>query len=198
MLRALGTGIRTLGKGIRILGACCLFAAAIIGTLAIDIVLLCCLLNSRASPATFFFSGLILGMFTLNMSDTYQEPLTILLSSVATTLIGIILACALGMPMVGAFLAAAWVLAIIVIASGLVIELLGDSMMSCSETDDYSDYDVEDSSYQHMAGHFPSHAEMAQPEVVAGVALSPLSAKRPPASNPYDVPDSTVNSAQVI
>ncbi len=189
MLKTLGRGIIGLGAGIRMVGTVCLFVAAVIGTFAIDIVLLICLIQNRASSSTFMCTALLWGMFRLNGfgDNSYEGPLALFGSSIITTLVGIVLACALGMPLIGAFLAAAWGVAIIVTLLGIGIEALGHSIINCASAAEPSsdDSSPQRSSYEHMAGVLPQH----DPSVVVGVPVanysSDLPSSTPPAVNPH-------------
>ena len=199
MLKTLGRGIKGLGVGIRMVGLVCLFVPAVIVTFVIDIVRLICLRQDLASSSTFMFTASLLGLLTLDGFDVNSnyDPLAYLLSSIIgtlvllgssiiSTLIGIVVVCALGMPLIGAFLAAAWGAAIIVTLLGFGIEALSHLIINCaSAAKPSSDYSFpQRSSYQNMTGVFPQH----DPSVGVGVPVanypSDFPSSRPPAVNP--------------
>jgi hypothetical protein len=190
MVKALGTGIKWLGTGIRMLGGVCLFLAAIVGVLALDAVILSLLTGGRGgSNSNFIFTPLVVGIF-VGTSDLKAVLLTLFVASIINTIIGIIVACTLGMPMIAAFLVAAWGGAIAITMLGVGIEALGRKVMLGSSSAPSSYVPPQASnSYQFVTGALPQNDDRPgnQDRPVMGVPVEfPGGSQFPPAQPPVD------------
>lgn len=96
-----------------------LFLMAVVGTLAVDLVLLA--YARRRGDA--FLTGFALGSL---MTRQYWGPL--FATSIVTTGIAVILSIALGVSGVGAALLAGWAAAALTFAAGAALHALGDSL----------------------------------------------------------------------
>lgn len=136
MIAMLGQVLRKSGTVIRIVGAGCLFIVAVIGTLALDL-----LMSSRphggACSSAFMFTALLWGMVWANggwsRSYSYREPLTLFISSIImiSMAIGLLLIC--GMPLIGACVAMGLGAGIGVTVLGMGLEALGKGCASCAD-----------------------------------------------------------------
>lgn len=132
MLREVGRGIQKFGYGVRVVGAFCLGLAAIIGTAAIDLVLIVAIFKHGGRQNS-FLTGFLLGalFFRSNPSCGRNTSLaTLFIASLLTSLIAIFLSVFLAVPMVGAFIALAWTVAFAITGAGLLLEKLGEGMSS--------------------------------------------------------------------
>lgn len=96
-----------------------LFLMAVVGTLAVDLVLL----TYARKRGDAFLTGFALGSL---MTRQYWGPL--FATSIVTTGIAVILSIALGVSGVGAALLAGWAAAALTFAAGAALHALGDSL----------------------------------------------------------------------
>lgn len=123
-----------IGTGLKYGGAGGLFVMAVVGTVAIDLVLLAAAERSHNN----FLTGFILGsMFSRGNVD----PLPLLIASPITSLIAVGLSVALGVPAVGAAILAGWALAATLLAVGFGLEALSKTI------EPEPDYESEHSSF---------------------------------------------------
>lgn len=120
-----------LGKALFYTGAAGLFTMAVVGTVAIDIVLLS---YARKSHDRFLSGMIFAGLFFGNRSDMTPA----LIASPITTAVAVVLSVCLGVPGVGLALLAGWLAAGLLFAAGKglvglseVIEPNGAGMSSC-------------------------------------------------------------------
>lgn len=117
-----------IGKGLMYGGGAALLVMAAVGTLAIDLVLL---MYARKTHNG-FLTGFILGsMFT----GVAMNPVPLLIASPITSLIAVVLAVALGEPLVGAGIVAGWALAASLLGLGYGLMVLGNAMKPAPEVD---------------------------------------------------------------
>lgn len=104
-----------IGTGLKYGGAFGLFAMAVVGTVAIDLVLLSAAKKNRDS----FLTGFILGSM---FSRGSVNPIPSLIVSPITSAIAVGLSVALGVPGVGLAILAGWAVAATLLAVGLGLE----------------------------------------------------------------------------
>jgi hypothetical protein len=110
-----------IGTGLKYGGAGGLFVMAVVGTVAIDLVLLAAAKKNRDS----FLTGFILGsMFSRGNSN----PLPLLIASPITSVIAVGLAFALGVSGVGLAILAGWAVAATLLAVGFGLEALAKAI----------------------------------------------------------------------
>ena len=127
--------IKTAGEYIKYTGLVLLTMMAVVGTVAIDIVILVAILTEskkneqrgHENEGHGFFTGYVIGvMFSNhNQSSPLQTTIQLLLSPI-TTLIAIALSVCLGVPQVGIALAIGWGVAVGVLALGMGISQLAE------------------------------------------------------------------------
>ncbi len=127
--------IRKSGQYLQYTGQFFVLAMAVVGTVAIDLVILAALLKDSERQSRrgnndnhFFFTMLVWQMMFSNhnnRSTDYDFALRLVLSPI-TTLIAIGLSLALGVPLVGLGLALSWCVALGTIALGFAIEKWAD------------------------------------------------------------------------
>ncbi len=110
-----------IGTGLKYGGAGSLLVMAVVGTFAIDLVILAAAEKRRDS----FLTGFILGsMFSRGNVD----PVPLLIVSPITSAIAVALSFALGVPGVGLAILAGWALAATLLAVGLGLESLAQAI----------------------------------------------------------------------
>jgi hypothetical protein len=125
------------GRGFFIVGIGTLFIMAILGTVAIDIVLLASLLNAvrRDSPLT-FVTALLFSQLFENLSprsvNSGSWPILLFISPV-TTAIAVGLSFLLGVPGIGMFLMAGWLVSLTLVCSGQMLSWMGNQIVTLGE-----------------------------------------------------------------
>ena len=110
-----------IGTGLKYGGGFGLFVMAVVGTVAIDIVILASAEKNHNS----FVTGFVLGsMFSRGNSD----PVPLLIASPITSAIAVVLSFALGVPGVGLAILAGWFVAAAVLGIGLGLEALAKAI----------------------------------------------------------------------
>jgi hypothetical protein len=130
---AVAKSIKDIGKVVTYIGAGCAFMMLVVGTLAIDIVILAALMkqtnqNRHNAGDNSFVTGMLFGMmFSGNRNRSlYGDTGIALALSPITTVIAIALSIYLGVPTVGLGLALGWVGVVAVAGVGLLIYGLGE------------------------------------------------------------------------
>ncbi|HRD69610.1 MAG TPA: hypothetical protein PK657_05665 [Legionella sp.] len=117
-----------IGKGLKYGGAFSLLTMAVVGTVAVDLVLIA----AAERQHNYFLTGFILGSMcggSVSMGQFILSPVT--------SLIAVGLSVLLGVPMIGMALIAGWALAATVLGAGLGLELLGHSIAPKEDCDEY-------------------------------------------------------------
>ncbi|HAT2065781.1 TPA: hypothetical protein RGN17_001117 [Legionella pneumophila] len=110
-----------IGTGLKYGGAGGLLVMAVVGTVAIDLVLLAAAEKHHNS----FLTGFVLGsMFSRGNLD----PVPLLIASPITSAVAVVLSVALGVPGVGLAILAGWTLAGTLLAVGMGLEALAKSI----------------------------------------------------------------------
>ena len=125
-------GLRKAGEYIAIAGAVATFGMAIVGTIAIDIVIAAYVLK-KAKEENSWFSGFLTGYFLSSMfsNNNISNPanyVLMLLASPFLTGVAIGLSFLLGVPQVGIALALGWGIALSVVGIGTGIIALADKL----------------------------------------------------------------------
>ena len=127
-------GIKQLGKGITYVGLGGVFVMLVVGTVAIDLVLLAYLAkqtrNMHANQGSSFLTGMLWGMMFSRGSGRgfYGDVGISLLLSPITTGIAIVLSFCLGVPFVAVGLGLAWAGVAAVVGLGLAIYAVADAI----------------------------------------------------------------------
>ncbi|MFI4918374.1 MAG: hypothetical protein ACHP65_02345 [Legionellales bacterium] len=110
-----------LGTGLMYAGAGALFIMAVVGTLAVDLVLL----SYAAKQHNAFLTGFLWGSLFCRPNSTL-DPTTLFIASPIMTGIAIALAFGLGVPGVGIALIAGWAVAATLFGAGYLLRGLAD------------------------------------------------------------------------
>lgn len=111
-------------------GGAGLLIMAIVGTVAIDIVILAALTKHRSHNAS-FLTGYLCGSF---FAYRNPDPVPILIASPITTAVAIVLSIFLGVPAIGIALAAGWAIAASIFCLGLALQSLAAEIASSNES----------------------------------------------------------------
>ena len=118
-----------IGTGLKYGGGFGLFTMAIVGTVAIDLVLLAAAEKNHDS----FLTGFVLGsMFSRGNVD----PLPLLIASPITSAVAVVLSFILGVPTVGVGILIGWAVAATVLAVGFGLVALAEAIDPGAEADE--------------------------------------------------------------
>ena len=124
--------VKSLGKGISYVGMGAIFLMAVVGTVAIDIVILTALSKeNRRHRDNGFLTGYLLGLMWSNNHQSnnrsfYANAGIMLLISPLLTTIAVVLSFALGVPEVGIALIAGWAGAFSILTLGIAVCAVSD------------------------------------------------------------------------
>lgn len=120
-----------IGLGMMYGGGAALFIMAVVGTLAIDLVLLCFLMKeARSSRGNPFLTGFLLGALCFRPGPTggVGDMTSLLIASPITSGIAVALAFGLGVPVVGLAILAGWLAAATLLLIGYAATALAEAI----------------------------------------------------------------------
>lgn len=120
--------VKILGMGVVYIGLGALFTMAIIGTMSLDLLLLCMLSQSNSRNNNFLTTLFMWNIMLSNRSSLYENIGFSLLASPFISAISIGLSVAVGLPEFGVLLLAGWVGAFTILLVGAAIYGLGDTL----------------------------------------------------------------------
>ena len=124
----MANALKILGKGIVYLGLGALFIMAIIGTMSLDLLILCLISQSDRRNNNFFATLFMWDIMLSNRSSLYENIGFSLLASPFISAVTIGLSVAVGLPEFGLLQLAGWVGAFTILLAGAVIYGLGDTL----------------------------------------------------------------------
>jgi hypothetical protein len=132
---AISKAIQSVGQGIMNVGLGLLFVSAVVGSISLDIVILCAILSgkTKSSSQNAFVTGYMLGAFSSRDNNRFSSSLSVLfISSLIITAIAIALALTYGMPVVAGALVLTWLVPAAITLIGATVEFFGKLMEKVS------------------------------------------------------------------
>lgn len=136
-VKLVGQVTKEAGRATFFIGVGTLFLMAILGTIAIDIVVWAALINATSRDRhNSFTTGFLFAMIFSNSGSRSEHekswPILLLLSPILTV-IAIGLSFLLGVPEVGMVLVAGWLVGLTLLGGGLMLSSMGDGLVGLGE-----------------------------------------------------------------
>lgn len=179
----LGRTASAIGYGFRLVGNALLFAAIVLGLVAVDLVILAAIAQSGSTSHPFltgFLCGTLFGRDRIVFFSFSSPLLWVLVSSLVLSGIAIGLSVFFGVPFIGIIIAASWASVGLVTGIGLGFEALGAKLLATvPPVDGAADPDHGDSNTVIIEIRAPEHMLDQQPTM--GIVV----ADPPPTLPPY-------------